>query len=190
MGHGSALKTLLLNIQFYVLVKTIDWYLNLSHEFLLPTTSWRKLCRLRVVRVLAAASQSLVKMILDGSHLHSLSGGGPVLGAAATAGPQVQLLPNSLFLLPAFWWHFSPSPKQCKHKKLLSVPSHNLQHCKFFSCISPPPRRVPSVAGCLLVPWWQRYAEMLTPLLTLMRHIQPTMMLTLAAVWACPSALV
>lgn len=122
MGHGSALKTLLLNIQFYVLVKTIDWYLNLSHEFLLPTTSWRKLCRLRVVRVLAAASQSLVKMILDGSHLHSLSGGGPVLGAAATAGPQVQLLPNSLFLLPAFWWHFSPSPKQCKHKKLLSVP--------------------------------------------------------------------
>ena len=36
---------------------------------------------------------------------------------------QLQLLPaNSLFLLPAFWWHFSPSPKQCKHKKLLSVP--------------------------------------------------------------------
>ena len=39
----------------------------------------------------------------------------------------LQLLPanhaaNSLFLLPAFWWHFSPSPKQCKHKKLLSVP--------------------------------------------------------------------
>ena len=66
--------------------------INLSHEFLLPTTSWRKLCQLRVVRVLAAAPQSLVKMILDGSHLHSLSGGGPVLGAAATAGPQVQLL--------------------------------------------------------------------------------------------------
>ena len=97
MGHGLALKTLLLNIQFYVVKKTIDKSIPQ-----IPTTLWRKLCHLRVVRVLAAAPQSLVKMILDGSHLHSLSGGGPVLGAAATAGPQLQLLPNSLFLLPAF----------------------------------------------------------------------------------------
>ena len=184
MGHGSALKTLLLNIQFDVLVKTIDWYLNLSHEFLLPTTSWQKLCRLRVVRVLAAAPQSLVKMILDGSHLHSLSGGGPVLGAAATAGPQLQLLPNSLFLLPAFWWHFSPSPKQCKHKKL-SVPEFHLTTDNIaHSLASSRPHGVsPSVAGCLLVPRWQRYAEMLTPRLTLhldaAHSTKPTMMLTL-----------
>ena len=75
--------------------------INLSLEFLLPTTSWRKLCQLRVVRVLAAAPQSLVKMILDGSHLHSLSGGGPVLGAAATAGPAPaqQFVPASCLLM-------------------------------------------------------------------------------------------
>ena len=42
--------------------------------------------------MLAAAPLSLVKMILDGSHLHSLSGGGPVLGAAATAPVQLLLL--------------------------------------------------------------------------------------------------
>ena len=60
-------------------------------------------CQLRVVRVLAAAPQSLVKMILDGSHLHSLSGGGPVLGAAATAGPAPapaqQFVPASCLLM-------------------------------------------------------------------------------------------
>ena len=85
--------------------------------------------------MLAAAPLSLVKMILDGSHLHSLSGGGSMLGAAATAGP-APAPANSLFLLPASR-HISPSPKQCKQKKLLSVPPHNIAH---------------SVAGCLLVP--------------------------------------
>ena len=80
--------------------------------------------------MLAAAPLSLVKMILDGSHLHSLSGGGPVLGAAATAGP-APAPANSLFLLPA------SRHKQCKQKKLLSVPPNNIAH---------------SVAECLLVP--------------------------------------
>ena len=54
--------------------------------------------------MLAAAPQSLVKMILDGSHLHSLSGGGPVLGAAAAAGPAPppackQFVPASCLLM-------------------------------------------------------------------------------------------
>ena len=147
MGNGSALKTLLLNIQFDVLVKTIDWYIY-------PANSYNLVAKTLPVERCACVScgapltrendirwKSFTFVIWRRLHARCCRYcPGPAPAPA-----------NSLFLLPASP-HISPSPKQCKQKKLLSVPPHNIAH---------------SVAGCLLVPWWQCYAEMLTPRLTL-----------------------
>ena len=118
MGHGLALKTLLLNIQFYVLVKTIDLYIHPSNSYnlvakTLPVESCACVsCGAPVTRENDIRWKSFTFVIWRRPRARCCR-------CCRSTGPAPA---NSLFLLPAFWWHFSPSPKQCKHKKLLSVP--------------------------------------------------------------------
>ena len=146
MGHGSALKTLLLNIQFYVLVKTIDLYIHPSNSYnlvakTLPVESCACVsCGAPVTRENDIRWKSFTFVIWRR----------PRARCCRCCRSSSCLQTVCSCFLPSDGTS-APVPSSVNTRNYCQfLPT--LQHCTFFSCISPPPRRVPSVAGCLLVP--------------------------------------